>query len=132
MFFFDETPKHKADKRPPVGTKLYVVREHLYYKPGRAAPDLEYAVYSGRVKGYIEGGYVQIKILLENAGPNNLAYPKLGDIGKSVFYTAHDAALLAEAKTEDYERRWAWTERWGNIPLRRPWKELLNENQNAL
>lgn len=53
MFFFDDTPKRKADTRPPIGMQLYVVREHLYYKPGRAGPLVEYVVCPGRVKGYM-------------------------------------------------------------------------------
>ena len=132
MFFFDEAPNRRASARPPVGTQLYVVREHLYYKPGRAGPLMEYVVCHGRVKGYIEGGYVQIVLVIENAGANNMGYPKLSDIGKKVFYTAREAALLAKAMTEDYERRWAWTERWRDIPLRRPWENLLKEDSNAV
>jgi hypothetical protein len=49
------------------------------------------------------------------------------EIGKKVFYTAREAADLARKTTEDYERRWAWTARWGDIPLRRPWEHLLRE-----
>ena len=128
MFFFDDTPNRRASTKPPVGTQLYVVREHLYYKPERAGPLMEYVVCPGRVKGYIKGGYVQIVLVLENAGANNMGYPKLSDIGKKVFYAAREAALLAKQETEDYERRWAWTERWGDIPLRRPWQELLEGN----
>lgn len=127
MFFFDgEQPRNRRGA-PPIGTTLYVVREHLYYADGRVGPLLEYGVYAGRLRGFIEGGYVQMELLLEKAGANNLAFPKLNALGKTVFYTAREAALLAKEMTEDYERRWAWTAQWGDVPLRRPWANLLTE-----
>lgn len=127
MFFFNEEQSRDKRGAPPIGTTLYVVQEHLYYEKGRAGPLLEYSVYAGRLRGFIEGGYVQMKIELEHAGANNLAYPKLNAIGKTVFLTAREAALLAKEMTEDYERRWAFTARWGDVPLRRPWANLLTE-----
>ena len=114
--------------RPTIGTTMYCVREHLYYKPDRTSPYMEYVVCAGRVKGYIEGGYVQIVLVLKNAGANNMDYPRLSDIGKKVFYTAREAALLAKAMTEDYERRWGWMAT--EIPLRRPWAELLKQEES--
>ena len=110
---------------PPTGTTLFVVREHFYYKQGRSSPLLEYIVCPGKVKGFIEGKYTEIKLVLENAGANNLAFPKPEDIGKTVFYTEYEAALLAKAMTEDYEKRWTWTAEYGDIPLRRPWEKCL-------
>ena len=118
-----------TSKRPTIGETLYVVREHLYYQVGHAGPLLEYVVCEGKLRDFIEGKYVQMMLLLRGAGANNLAYPKLNDLGKTVFRTVREAALLAKEMTEDYERRWAFTARWGDIPLRRPWEDLLAQEQ---
>lgn len=129
MFFFDEEKLKRSDNRPPIGTTFYVVREHLYYVLNRAGPMLEYIVCAGKVRRFIIGNRAEMELILENAGANNLAYPEIKEIGKTVFHTAREAALLAKAMTEDYERRWAWTERWGDVPLRRPWEHLLTEEK---
>ncbi len=125
FFFFDEAQKRRG--APPIGTMLYVVREHLYYTDGRASPLLEYVVCAGELRRLIEGKRVSMELVLKNAGSTNLAYPRVGDIGKTAFYTAQEAAALAKQMTEDYEKRWSWTARWGDVPLRRPWEELLKE-----
>jgi hypothetical protein len=115
---------------PPVGTAMYCVREHLYYVPGRAGPKLEYTVFSGEVAEHLGGPRQEFRLCGKDAnGHISLEYPRLQDIGKTVFYTAREAAELARSMTEDYERRWAWITRWGgdDIPLRRPWEHLLEE-----
>jgi hypothetical protein len=101
-----EAKKVKRKGYPPIGTAMYCVREHLYREPGRAGPKMEYVAFCGEVVAYL--------------------YPVVQDVGEKVFYTAREAAELAQSMTEDYERRWAWTARWGDVPLRRPWKNLLD------
>ena len=128
MFFFDEEKPKKNDNRPPIGTTLYTVEEHLYYAAERHGPFLEYIVFAGEVKEHLDGP--KKLMCLRGRSPDgyiNLTYRSLRDIGEKVFFTAREAALLAKAMTEDYERRWAWTERWGDVPLRRPWENLLKE-----
>jgi len=118
----------KRRPRPPLGTTMFCVLEHRYYIPGRAGPAFEYVVFEGKVKGYIEGGWVDMMLRGVGAdGGVELVERRLQDIGTKVFHTAVEAARLARDMTEDYERRWAWMARWGDIPLRRPWAALLME-----
>lgn len=116
-------------QRPKIGTKMWDVHENLYYdKSIKPAPLVEYVVTEGEVTGYFEGGYVEICM----TGPvprGDLSFPvprrhKLSYIGKRVFYTAREAALLAQELTEKYERTWDWTK---NPPLRRTWEQYLEE-----
>ena len=121
MFFFDA-------EDPPVGTMLYTVHEHLYRKPGRTGPFEEYVVFAGEITEHLPGP----KKLMRLDGPTPEGriicdYRSFFDIGKTVFFTAREAALLAREKTEEYERRWAWTEKYGDVPLRRTWENLLKE-----
>lgn len=113
-------------KRPEVGSTMWDVHENLYYIPGRAAPVKEYVVTEGTVTGFFEGNYVDMRLV----GPiprGDKSFPtpryhKLSDIGKRVFCTAKEAALLAKKMTEDHERTWAWT---NDPPMRRTWEHYL-------
>ena len=119
FFFFD-------DKDPPLGAELYAVHEHLYYKPGHAGPFEEFVVFTGKVVEHLPGPKKLIRIDgLTPEGHIMCDYRSSFDIGQTVFYTAREAALLALKKTEDYDRTWAWTEKYGDVPLRRPWESLL-------
>lgn len=119
-------------QRPKIGTKMWDVHENLYYIPGSAAPVMEYVVTDGEITDYREGGYVDFRLL----GPvprGDRSFPvpryhKLSDIGKRVFYTAREAALLAREQTEKYERTWGWTK---DPPLRRTWEQYLQEDANG-
>lgn len=115
--------------KPPVGTTMYCVKEHLYYEGGRTGPKMEHVVFCGEVVEHFGGSRQEFRLCGKKGldGCIKLAFHTLQDIGKSVFFTAREAAELAERMTKDYERRWAWTARWGDIPLRRPWEHLLQE-----
>lgn len=118
----------KRQTRPPLGTTMFCVQEHLYYIPGRAGPALEYVIFEGEVVGYYDGhGWVDIQLHGRSANGVDTIHRRLKDIGTKIFTTAREAAMLAGDMTEDYERRWSWTERWGDVPLRRPWEQLLKE-----
>ena len=118
----------KHQTRPPLGTTMFCVQEHLYYIPGRAGPALEYVIFEGEVVGYYDGpGWVDIRLRGRSDKGVEIVRRRLKDIGAKIFTTAQEAAMLARDMTEDYERRWAWTERWGDVPLRRPWEQLLKE-----
>jgi hypothetical protein len=89
---------------------------------------MEYVVFCGEVTGHLGGNRQEFRLRGKSPyGYIELSYPTLQDIGKKVFYTAREAAELARRTTEDYERRWGWTARWGDIPLRRSWEHLLQE-----
>lgn len=115
-------------KRPDIGTTMYAVREHLYYdRSVRLAPFKEYVVFEGKVIGFFEGSWVDIELRgLDPEGYMTLHYERLKDIGTKVFYTTREAAELARKMTEDYERRWSWLGP-PDIPLRRPWENLIEE-----
>ena len=116
----------KQDPTVEIGTTLYFVQEHLYYdKSIRTAPFIEYCVCLGEVTKFITGRYTEL--VIEGTGPQgfpSITYKKCSSIGKDVFYTAREAALLARAMTEKYERAWSWTQ---DTPLRRPWACLLED-----
>ena len=116
----------KRQTRPQKGTTMFCVQEHLYYTPGRAGPAKEYVVFEGKVAGFYDGpGWVDIQLQGRGADGTETVHRRLMDIGTKVFFTAREAAELARDMTEDYEKRWAWTERWGDVPLRRPWEHLF-------
>lgn len=112
-------------KRPEIGTVLWSVHEHLYYIPDHAGPVKEYCVCSSVVKGYYEGGYVEI--VTSGKSPDGFQTPyrfKLSELGKSVFFTPKEAAELAKQETEREERVWGWI---GDPPMRRTWEKYLAE-----
>ncbi len=113
----------KRGERPAIGTKMYSVHEHLYYTSGRTAPVMEYCVCEAEVRGFFEGGYVEICLTgkIPDKGMVPYRYP-LKDVGKQVFYTPREAAELAKKMTEKYEQTWAWM---NDPPMRRPWANLL-------
>ncbi len=113
-------------KRPDIGTTMYTVWEHLYYDHSvRTSPLMEYVVCEGKVTGFFEGSWVDIKLTGPNPEGHMTPYTRrLKDIGTDVFYTAREAAELARKMTDDYERRWAWLGP-PDIPLRRPWENLV-------
>lgn len=112
-------------KKPAIGTKMYSVHEHLYYIKDRHAPVLEYCVCEAEVTGFFKGGYEEVKLSgLSPKGYPTPYYYKISDIGKKVFYTEYEAALLAQQKTDQYESTWGWLGE-PDVPMRRTWKQLL-------
>ena len=112
---------------PEKGTKMYSVHEHLYYVKGRSGPLTEYCVYEGIVKGIRKVGYTELCLIAKDAdGHEKMFFYPTKEIGKSVFYTPGEAALLARDKTEQYEKTW---ERMLEEPLRRTWEHYLVEEK---
>lgn len=120
----------KHEDRPEIGTKMYFVVEHLYYdKTIRTAPFTEYCVCEGEVASFFKKNYTEMT--LRGKAPDgymDLHYYRLEQIGKTVFYSAQEAAQLAKEMTEKYERIWGW---FGppDIPMRRPWAHILEEKE---
>lgn len=117
--------------RPEIGAKMYSVHEHMYYIPGNVAPLKEYCVCEAKVVGFCEGGYTEVR--LKGLSPSGFQTPyeyKLSDVGKCLFYTVREAALLAKSKTERYEYIWGQIGA-SDIPMRRPWENLLCENNEV-
>lgn len=114
---------------PPIGTILYVVQEHLYYeKDKRTSPFREYAVCPGTLKEIRPiRKQTELRIVVDNKQANNVAYLRLNDVGKTWFYTAREAALVAKSLTEKEEQRFPW-----NAPMRRSWEKLLSEESAAI
>lgn len=102
---------------------MYAVFEHLYYIPNHAGPIMEYCVCKGTVRGFFTGGYTEVCLLF--IGPDGFPKPghfRLDDIGKKLFYTAAEAAALAESMTEKYKLAWGWIGP-PDIPMARPWEK---------
>lgn len=108
---------------------MYFAHEHLYYTKDKAAPVSEYCVCEAEVTGFIQGGYTEVCLVgLCPEGYRTPYYYKLSEIGQKVFYTIQEAARLAKAMTEEYERVWGWMGE-PDIPMRRTWeKYLADEN----
>lgn len=112
--------------RPAIGAKMYFVKEHLYYIPNHSAPTKEYCVCEAEVTGFYTGGYTEV--VLSGKDPDGYKTPyyyKLSEVGKSVFYTPREAAILAQQQTQEFEKTWGW---FGtpDIPMRRTWEKYLN------
>ena len=74
------------EKRPPVGTTLWIVEEHLYYSGGPGDPQIEFVIYPCEVKRYIVGYYIQMELVGKHPdGPLSVRYSTLGGIGKYLF-----------------------------------------------
>lgn len=117
----------KREKRPEIGATMYSVQEHLYYIPDRASPVREYCVCEAEVRGFFVGGYVEICLTGKIPGKGIVPYRyPLKDVGKQVFYTPHEAAVLAKQMTEKYERTWGWMR---DPPMRRTWAHLLEDTE---
>lgn len=108
---------------------MYHVNEHRYYIKDMAAPILEYCVCEAEVTRFFESKYVEL-VGLSPEGHRTPYLYKLSDVGKSLFYTAKEAALLAERMTRQYENTWGWLGA-PDIPMRRTWKKYLDD-ENAV
>lgn len=117
------------NKRPDTGTKMYLVHEHLYYIEGHAAPVLEYCVCEAKVTGFFQGSYTEVCLIgLSPKGFTTLYRYKLSEIGTRVFYTAQEAAKLAQKMTEKYENTWRWLGK-PDIPMRRTWEKYYKRKE---
>ena len=114
--------------KPDIGTNVWFVTEHLYYVPGRNAPEHEYCVYQGEIIRYRVGAWTDavIKYRCEEG------YTKLTDVALKandprIFDNPRDAALLAREYTEEYMRRWRWIwNMWRDTPpMRRSWEKYI-------
>lgn len=123
----DAVPITERKKCPEVGTKMYLLHEHLYHIPDRAAPVKEYCVCEAEVQGNFTGGYTEIRLI--GPSPEGFRTPyfyRLNEVGKKLFYTAKEAALLALQMTEKYEQTGVWI---NNPPMRRPWMHYLKNKE---
>lgn len=112
-------------ERPKIGTKMYFVKEHLYYIPNHTGPIKEFCVCEAVVKGFHTLGYTEL--CLSSTDPDGFCTPywfRVNEIGKRVFYTAEEAARLAKTITQKYESVWGWIGK-PHIPMRRTWKNYL-------
>lgn len=97
-------------ERPPVGTKVYGVHEHLYYVPNCPWPLLKYVVSEGAVTGYFVGHYVSICTVETLPGRGRVPYRyRLNDVGEELFFTREEAETLAAKLTaekgDQYEQK---------------------------
>lgn len=118
-------------KRPEIGIKMYSVHEHLYYIKNHAGPILEYVVCNAVVTGFYTMGYTEVCLTGKDPDGYNTPYRyPLNKIGKSIFYTAKEAAEHAKLLTERYEHAWRWLGA-PDIPMRRSWETLLLDNNEG-
>lgn len=111
--------------KPPIGTTMYAVHEHLYHTPDHWGPFTEYCVCEGTVDRFIYGRKTEFVIV--GPSPDGYSTPYyyfIADIGKKVFYTPKEAALYAKQLTERYEQIWK-----NDAPLRRTWEHYITETE---
>lgn len=114
----------RNQKAPNVGDTLFVVNEHLYHVEGKAAPRLEYCVCIGKVKKISQLWCPEVCVVGNGPdGHKELWYYKVSEIGTKVFYTAHEAAMLAKEKSDEYDRKFFWN---ADVPIRRTWEKYLH------
>lgn len=84
-------------KRPEIGAKMYHVVEHLYYVPGRVAPEREYCVCEAVVQGISARGIIK---LLGDKPEGYLTpwYYRPDEIGEKLFYTEAEATAACNRK----------------------------------
>ena len=76
-------------------------------------------------------GYTEVCLTGKDSDGYNTPYRyPLNKIGKSLFYTAKDAAEYAKVLTERYEHAWGWLGE-PDIPMRRSWETLLLNNRDV-
>ena len=118
-------------ERPVIGTQMYHVNEHLYYIKNHAGPILEYVVCNAVVKSSYLSIDTEVCLTGKDSDGYNTPYRyPLNKIGKSLFYTAKDAAEYAKVLTERYEHAWGWLGE-PDIPMRRSWETLLLNNRDV-
>ncbi len=114
----------KREDWPKIGTQLYFVCEHIYNTEDRIA-NKEYVICSGKVTGYNENGRLTLMRIV-GPGPDgylSISYCRPQEIGIKVFYSAKEAAELAERMTGQEDKVWGAME----PPMHRPWANLLEE-----
>lgn len=107
-------------RKVDIGDTVYLVVEHLYYVPGRAAPLFEYRIVKGTVAELIIGGYTQAKVRTIEDGIVNLHYPNVAGFGKTFFGDYDSAVEHAEQLAEDYDNTWSGI---NGETIRRPWRK---------
>lgn len=120
-------------QRPQIGANVWFVAAHYYYVPGRAAPELEYSVYQGKIRGYHTGGFTEAVIDYRcDEGYAKIAYIALNQNNPRIFDNPMEATLLAREKTEEHMRAYGWRwELWPETPpMRRSWEKYLTKEDD--
>jgi hypothetical protein len=79
------------------------------------------------VVGFFTLSYTEVEVV--GPSPKGFTTPyryKLSEIGKKIFYTPREAALLAKEQTEKREHTWGWLGA-PSIPVRRSWEKYLTD-----
>lgn len=121
---------HKKTNLPPVNTPVWVVDEHFYYVPGRAAPIREFTVCAGHVLRHnIPPGREPEAVIRyqDSDGVQRLSFVRRSRIRDGCFLTPHAAAEKAKRITEHHEA--SCLACLFHEYLRRPWESLLREKE---
>lgn len=109
----------KGTPAPQLGSIFWVVYEHLYYLPGKAAPEKEYCVCKAVTKEVFNSGKELRYDYFDPDGFRRVGYiyvNKIGTAHSGVYLTRQDAVQEAVMRTER-EEKYRPGER-----LRRPWE----------
>lgn len=120
--------RHKKMTLPPVNTPVWVVTEHFYYIPGKAAPRREFTVCNGYVLRHntLPRCEPEAVISFQSAdGIECLLFVRRSRLRYNCFETPREAAARAKALTEKFES--SCLSRMFHETMRRPWKKYLME-----
>lgn len=124
--------RKSRNRKMMIEQNVWFIAEHYYYVSDRAAPELEYSVYQGKVKGcrYHVSGRVEVRIEYRyEEGYIKLAYITMDKSKPKIFDNPRerDAALLAKENTETYMKRCecVWSMRQEAPSMRQLWEKYL-------
>ena len=97
----------KGTPAPQLGSIFWVVFEHLYYLPGKAAPEKEYCVSKAVAKEVFNSGKELRYDYFDPDGFRRVGYiyvNKIGTVHSGVYLTRQDAVQEAVMRTEREEK----------------------------
>lgn len=118
----------KKVELPPIGATVWVVTEHLYYIPEKAAPRREFTICPGYISRHIISPAREPEAVIsyrDADGFQCLTFVRRSRLKDSCFETPRDAAEKARKMTEFAES--GSLERFFNEKMRRPWEKYLME-----
>ena len=111
-----------------VGDTVYIVAEHDYYIPGKAAPRMEYLPVKGTIESGTLGGSkpIMVKCVIDS-------FPKLffftaANCDIKLFRSYAEAVEAAKRETDEHDRKWS---RIMGEKLRRPWEQMTEDGETG-
>lgn len=124
----------KGTTAPQLGSIFWVVFEHLYYLPGKAAPEKEYCVCKAVAKEVFNSGKEMRYDYFDPDGFRRVGYiyvNKIGTAHSGVYLTRQEAvqeAIVRTGREEKYRPGEHLRRPWEFADGRAPTEEVKNEH----